>query len=354
MLSLFLLLGAVPGGTLEAWAAERARAFVASSPEVSPQRLYRTRTPGEPLTGFVPPRSLAPLVQAVTAGVVSVRTQNAASVGDDTPVEAPVSRGSGFILSSEGFVVTNHHVVEDAQAIRIALADNREFPVQVVGSDPVSDVALLRVEGTAKGLPSVYLGDSDALEVGDWVLAVGNPLGFDHSVSHGLVSAVGRELSTRPGLTQFIQTDAPINRGNSGGPLFNMRGEVVGVVTAAGNGDGLGFAVPVNLVKDLLPNLLENGRVERGWLGASVRTVPLGVFVRAVTPGSPAERAGLKPGDRLVALNGRPVQSYRTLLRRLSVLGPGTALKLSLQRGAAGLDVKVTLGARPDDADVER
>jgi serine protease Do len=354
MISLFLLLGAVPAGTVDAWAAERARTLVTAPPDVSPRRLYRTRPRGEPLPGFSPPRSLAPLVQSVTAGVVSVRTQNAASVGDETPVEAPVSRGSGFILSAEGFVVTNHHVVEDAQAIRVALADDREFPVEVVGSDPVSDVALLRVEGPAPGLPSVYLGDSDALEVGDWVLAVGNPLGFDHSVAHGLVSAVGRELSTRPGLTQFIQTDAPINRGNSGGPLFNMRGEVVGVVTAAGNGDGLGFAVPINLVKDLLPNLLENGRVERGWLGASVRSVPLGVFVRAVAPGGPAERAGLKPGDRLLALNGRPVQSYRALLRKLSVLGPGTALKLSLQRGAAGMDVKVTLGERPDDADEER
>jgi len=350
---LLVLLAAAPtGGLVDTWVSARARDAVAAPEDVIPRRLFRSRPRGAALPGFSPPRSLAPLVQAVSAGVVSISTVNAASAGDETPVEAPVSAGSGFVLSADGYVVTNHHVVEDAQEIRVHLADDREFQAAVVGTDALSDVALLRLEDPVPpGLPGVYLGDSDALEVGDWVLAVGNPLGFDHSVSHGIVSALGRELSSRPGLTQFIQTDAPTNRGNSGGPLFDMRGEVVGVMTARGGGDGIGFAVPINLVKDLLPNLLENGRLERGWLGASVQVVARAVLVRRVTPGSPAARAGLKVGDRINGLNGRPVMSYRELVRRISVFGPGTLLRFNIQRAGAAQEFKVTLAERPDGSE---
>lgn len=340
---------------MDAWVAARARDVAAAPEDVAPRRIFRSRPRGAALPGFSPPRSLAPLVQAVSAGVVSIRTVNAASAGDETPVGAPVSAGSGFILSADGYVVTNHHVVEDAQEIHVHLADDREFRAAVVGTDALSDVALLKLEDpTPSGLPGVYLGDSDALEVGDWVLAVGNPLGFDHSVAHGIVSGVGRELPSRPGLTPFIQTDAPTNPGNSGGPLFDMRGEVVGVMTLAGRADradGIGFAVPINLVKDLLPNLLENGRLERGWLGASVKVVARAVVIRRVTPGGPAARSGLKEGDRINGLNGRPVESYPELLRRLSVFGPGSLLRFNIQRAGGQQEIKVTLAERPDGSE---
>ena len=343
---------APPGGTVDAWVAARAREVAAAPGDIVPRRLFRSRPRGAALPGFSPPRSLAPLIQSVSAGVVGIRTVNAASAGDETPVDTPASSGSGFILSVDGYVVTNHHVVEDAQEIRVIMVDDREFHAAVVGTDALADVALLKLEDPVPpGLPGVYLGDSDVLEVGDWVLAMGNPLGFDHTVTHGIVSAVGRELPSRPGLTHFIQTDAPTNVGNSGGPLFDMRGEVVGVMTARGSGEGIGFAVPINLVKDLLPNLLENGRLERGWLGVSVQAVARAVVVRRVTPGSPAARGGLKVGDRINGLNGRQVESYRELVRRLSVFGPGTVLRFNIQRAGGPQEIKVTLAERPDGSE---
>ncbi len=338
-----------PQHAFEDWARERARAFEQGDRSTSSKTpLWRERNGSGPfLVGFSAPSSLAPLIRAVSPGVINVLTYS-------EPVEGiaagrvPTATGSGFLLGPEGYVVSNHHVVKDAQWIQVRLADGRVFDSELVGSDPDTDLALLRVvDGT--DLPSVVLGDSDRLEVGDWVVAIGNPFGLDRSVSHGLISAKERVLGVGP-LDDFIQTDALINPGNSGGPLFNMRGEVVGVNSAViSNAQGIGFAVPINMVKDLLPNLLDNGHVERGWLGMTVMEEPgkHSAQVVDVYPGGPAAAAGLRSGDRVTTINGRPVDSYLQLLRKISLLAPGTLVRMGVQRGTAAREFTARVAERP-------
>jgi serine protease Do len=338
-----------PQHAFEDWARERARAYEQGDrPAVPKQPLWRERNGSGPfLVGFSPPSSLAPLIKAVSPGVINVLTYS-------EPVEGiaagrvPTATGSGFLLGPEGYVVSNHHVVKDAQWIQVRLADGRSFDAELVGSDPDTDLALLRVlDGT--DLPSVVLGDSDRLEVGDWVVAIGNPFGLDRSVSHGLISAKERVLGVGP-LDDFIQTDALINPGNSGGPLFNMRGEVVGVNSAIiSHAQGIGFAVPINMVKDLLPNLMDNGHVERGWLGMTVVEEPgkHSAQVIDVYPGGPAAAAGLRAGDRVTTINGRPVDSYLQLLRKISLLAPGTLVRMGVQRGSAAREFTARVAERP-------
>ncbi len=363
LLPLSLLVALVPatGAALEpldSWLQARVREhsawFVSQSGEVraSAPGLWRERDKADPgIPHFVPPTSLAPLIRAVEAGVVNITT-----VGPRTGGLAGMKKatGSGFVLTPDGLVVTNNHVVASAQQIAVRLADGREFPAEVVGRDASTDVALLRLGGLGNdSLPAVYLGDSDRMEVGDWVVAIGNPFGLDHSVAHGMISAKERVLGVGQ-FDDFIQTDALINPGNSGGPLFNMKGEVVGVNTAIiSQGQGIGFAVPINLVKDLLPNLRENGKLERGWLGVVInddgesgeRRAPV---VKDVYRGSPAASAGIRSGDRLVAVNGRPIGSYLQLLRKVALLAPGTEARLTLLRESGKQDeVTVRLVARP-------
>lgn len=314
--------------------------------------LYRERPPGAgPLPDFVPPTSLAPLIRAVRSGVVNISTTNTASRGGLSP--ASRSLGSGFILSPEGYVITNNHVIEKARQIRVKLADGREFLAAVIGRDPSTDLALLKLQGDVGELPFNYLGDSDRLEVGDWVVAIGNPFGLDHSVSHGMISAKERAIGVGP-FDDFIQTDALINPGNSGGPLFNLQGEVVGVNTAVvSQGQGIGFSVPINLVKDLLPNLLVNGRLARGWLGVVIHepsgaaALHKGAVVMDVFRNSPAARAGIHPGDRVIAVNGHPIETYQQLLRRIAILAPGSRAKVTLLRAGENHELSVTLSERP-------
>ncbi|RYZ40112.1 MAG: PDZ domain-containing protein [Myxococcaceae bacterium] len=357
-----------------AWFAAPSSPSPASEGTAGGAALWRERPAGSAgLPNFVPPTSLAPLIRAVEAGVVNITTVGPGAL----PGAVKRSTGSGFVLTADGLVVTNNHVVANAQGpavnpqgsgvtpdkggprevplqqVSVRLADGREFPAEVVGRDASTDVALLRLSGAGLGsLPAVYLGDSDVLEVGDWVVAIGNPFGLDHSVAHGMISAKERVLGVGQ-FDDFIQTDALINPGNSGGPLFNMRGEVIGVNTAIiSEGQGIGFAVPINLVKDLLPNLRENGKLERGWLGvvinedgeASATTAPV---VKDVYRGSPAAAANIRPGDRLVAVNGRPIGSYLQLLRKVALLAPGTEAKLTLLREGGTQEVAVRLVARP-------
>jgi serine protease Do len=268
--------------------------------------------------------------------------------------------GSGFIVSSDGLVLTNNHVVEGAVTIRIKLEDGRRFEAEVKGRDPLTDVALVKLKGSPKDLPVVKLGDSDALKVGEWVVAIGNPFGLASSVSAGILSARARNIGAGP-YDDFLQTDAAINPGNSGGPLFNLRGEVVGINTAiVGGGSGIGFAVPSNLVQALLPQLEKEGLVTRGWLGVAVQDatasldkalgVPVsdGALIADVNPGSPAEKAGLKRDDVVVAIDGTKVASSGELTRRVALKKPGSSVAMTVYRGGKKEEKKVTLGTRPD------
>jgi serine protease Do len=304
---------------------------------------WKEKLPGGPslVPAFTPPTSLAPLVRAVRAGVVNISAKNDAR-----------SRGlgSGFVITSDGLVVTNAHVIERAETIVVRTADGKSRDARVVGRDPETDLALLRLADAAD-LAVVTLGDSDELEVGDWVVAIGNPFGLDTSVTHGLISARERVIGVGP-FDDFIQTNALINPGNSGGPLFDMKGHVVGVTTAIMNqGQGIGFAVPVNLVKELLPNLRDNGTPVRGWLGVTVSEVkdsaPGEAVIVDVYPESPAARAGLQPGDRLVSVNGKPVDRYQQLLRRIAIQGPGVVVKLGVVRGGKVINASALLSTRP-------
>lgn len=323
---------------VKAWVHERVAQQKADAIDLG-NRLWRERTKKN-LPGFQPPTSLAPLVKAVKPGVVHIAALKEGSRR---------LLGSGFLISPNGLVVTNNHVIDDAEQIEVRLADAQVLTAVMVGSDTATDVALLRVNAE-ESLPAVSLGDSDLLEVGDWVLAIGNPFGLDLTVTHGIISARERVLGLGA-YDEFLQTNAQVNPGNSGGPLFDMRGDVVGVTTAVtSQGQGIGFAVPINLVKDLLPNLLQNGRVKRGWLGASVRDVGEGdarsVMVVEVVAGGPAERSGVKVGDRLLAIQGKPVKRYRQLLRRVALLPPGATVQLVIKRGERSLQLSLALGER--------
>jgi serine protease Do len=246
---------------------------------------------------------------------------NHPQIPNDRPVQGA---GSGVIINSGGTILTNNHVVEGAKEVTVTLADKQEFKAEVVGRDPKTDLAVLKIS-PGKSLPAAALGNSDQLQVGDWVMAVGNPFGLNSTVTTGIVSAKGRVIGAGP-YDDFIQTDASINPGNSGGPLFNMRGEIVGINTAIiSGGQGIGFAIPVNTAKPLIPQLVEKGRVTRGYLGVNIQTVTpelasalklqdiKGVLVADVVSGGPAEKAGIQRGDVIVAFNGKAVEDSHEL-----------------------------------------
>ncbi len=308
-----------------------------------PKVWWTERDPARPglgaFSGFVPPRSFAPLVKSVREAVVVISTRNAGSSR---------SLGSGFVVTPKGLLVTNEHVIHNAQRIFVRLSDGREFEARVLGKDSQSDLAVLQVVADSP-LPVARLGDSDALEVGDWVMAMGAPFQLDASVTQGIVSGLERHLSSVN--DQFLQISAQINPGNSGGPLFNMRGEVVGVTTSVlAEGQGIGFAVPINLVKEVLPNLIDNGTLDRGWMGLTLledRAVKgAAVVVAAVSQDSPAAKAGLTRNDRLLAVQGHAATSYQQVVRGMSTLPPGAVVKLKIQRGVTVFEVSVTLGVQ--------
>jgi serine protease Do len=272
--------------------------------------------------------------------------------------ESPGGSGSGFIIDPHGFILTNHHVIEHAERITVTLADGRTFRGEVVGTDPAIDVALLRIPG-AKNLPAAPLGNSDDLRVGEWVCAIGNPLGYVHSVTVGVVSFVGRKLFDAS-LDDYIQTDAAINFGNSGGPLINTRGEVIGINSAVSSRtNSIGFAVPINQAVAILPQLKTAGRVARGYMGVLLTDVtpPLqqalgldlasGAMVQDVTPDSPAERAGLRVYDVIVDVEGRDINANDDLIRDISARQPGTIARVQLVRDGRQLTIPVRLTERP-------
>ncbi len=280
------------------------------------------------------------------------------------------SLGSGFVLNGEGFILTNNHVVKDATDIQVMLSDGRQYSASIVGKDQLTDVALIRLKNPPKDLPTVVLGSSDSLRQGDFVLALGSPLGLRDTATLGIVSAKHRS-GINPGGTydDFIQTDAAINPGNSGGPLFNLRGEVVGINAAIVRpdiGQGIGFAVPIDLAKSLLPQLREKGKVTRGYLGVQVSDLTpdliqafglppntKGALVQNVVPRGPAAKGGVQPGDLVVSLNGKPVESSGELTRSVALVPPGGQVNLVVMRkGGEKKQLAFKVAQRPEDEGV--
>jgi serine protease Do len=319
------------------------------------------------------PDSFAPLVKRVLPAVVNIAITETVSGGDmlsdlppelrDTPLgrefrrrfgnkrEQVAGAGSGFIIDPSGIIVTNNHVVGHADKIIVSLADGRELPATVLGHDELTDIAVIKVNGVSN-LPAVTWGDSRKVEVGDWILAAGNPFGLGGSVSAGIVSAEGRDLGSGP-FDNFIQLDAPINPGNSGGPVFNMEGQVIGVssviVSPTGASVGIGFAIPSETVSSIVSQLLAKGTIERGWLGVAVEDRDHSVVVASADRTGPAARAGIKAGDTLLAINGERVENARGLIRAVAAVPPGQTARVTVRRQGREIDIPVTVGRRPPE-----
>jgi serine protease Do len=264
------------------------------------------------------------------------------------------SLGSGFVIDSDGYILTNNHVVEDADEIKVILKDHKEYEAKVIGRDSKTDLALIKIKSW-RGLQLIKLGNSDELRVGDWVMAIGNPFGLENTVTAGIVSAKGRVIGAGP-YDNFIQTDASINPGNSGGPLINLKGEVVGINTAIfAGGQGIGFAIPINVAKELISQLKEKGKVTRGWLGVMIQKVTpdlaksfnlkeeSGALVGDVTAGSPAEKAGIKPGDIIVEFDGKTIKEMSELPRLVAAVPVGKTVDVKVLREGKPLVFKVQI-----------
>jgi serine protease Do len=329
------------------------------------------------------PEGFANVVERVTPAVFSVRVKverNAAVFSDDeqmgSPSDSPfeffrrfgrpagkqvvVGQGSGFFISPDGYAVTNNHVVDGAKTVEIALSDGQTHRASVVGVDPQTDLALLKVDGS-RDFPYVSFADTPP-RVGDWVLAVGNPFGLSETVTAGIVSARGRDIGAGP-YDDFIQIDAPINKGNSGGPAFDVDGKVIGVNAAiyspSGGSVGIGFAIPAGTVKSVVAQLQDGGKVVRGWIGVEIQKITPeiaeslglskmeGALVASPQRGGPAAKAGVKAGDVILSVNGAPVRDAHELVRMVSGMAPGTSAKLGLLRHGEPVAAVVTLGKLP-------
>lgn len=347
-----------------------------------------------------PASGFADLVEAVMPSVVSVQSKYtpAASRGDDGmrdqrrqfqfgfPQGSPferffrnqpgqnggamprphrrngTSQGSGFIISEDGFLVTNNHVIKGASEVSVKFSDGRELDAKVIGTDPKTDLALLKIDSSEKFTPIKFAADKP--RVGDWVVAVGNPFGLGGTVTTGIISAAGRDIGAGP-YDNFLQIDAPINRGNSGGPAFNLKGEVVGVNTAifspSGGSVGIGFAIPASTAEAIIADLKDDGNVTRGWLGVQIQKVsadiassigldePKGTLVAAVTDGSPAEKSGLRTGDTILKVNGADIKGPKELSRAVAGIKPGTSVDMTVFRDGKQRDIKVSIGEMPGE-----
>lgn len=323
--------------------------------------------------GVVPPGSFRLAAQKSSAAVVSINTSKAAIKNPNSSDpwfkfffgeqgnEPQVGLGSGVIVSTSGYILTNNHVVESADEIEVILNDSRRARAQVIGTDPDSDLAVLKIE--LDHLPAIVLGDSDSLQVGDQVLAIGNPFGVGQTVTSGIVSALGRNQLGINTFENFIQTDAAINPGNSGGALVDTSGNLLGINTAiysrSGGSMGIGFAIPMSTAKFVLESIVKDGRVTRGWIGVEPNDlspefaetfgvkVTQGVIITGVLQNGPAALSGIRPGDVITQVAGKPVRNVSELLSSVAALKPGTAAKFSVARRDEKIDLDVTPGLRP-------
>ena len=322
------------------------------------------------------PLSFAPLVRKVVPAVVNIAvTQDVEAVSGTARMKVPqalkgtpfekqfkdrmrrrreqmLGAGSGFVIDASGVIVTNNHVVGNADKITVSFSDGTELPAKVLGADELTDIAVIAVK-PARPLAFVAWGDSRKVEVGDWILAAGNPFGLGSSVTAGIVSARSRDIGAGP-FDDFLQLDAPINPGNSGGPSFNMSGQVVALNTAivspTGGSVGIGFGIPSEIVASIVSQLRAKGHIDRGWLGVTLEDLPdqsPGVSIAAIDHTGPAMRAGLKPGDQVDSVNGDKVDSARSLIRAVAAAVPGSSIRLSVHRNGHVLDLPVLVGRRP-------
>src|SRR5688572_13819777 len=343
----------------------------------------REAAPTTPSRGIAPATipagdaSFADIAERLNPAVVNIdatsrgedRQRRRATVlpDDPDPFERPQPRdrdgprrgaGTGFIIDAGGLILTNHHVIDGADRIMARLADGRTLRAERIGSDPDTDIALIKIE-SPRPLPFASLGNSDTLRVGEWVLAIGNPLAYEHTVTVGVVSFIGRKLFDSS-LDRYIQTDAAINFGNSGGPLINARGEVIGINAAiSSRASNIGFAVPINQASAILPQLRESGRVSRGYIGVMLRDVDQdlqralklssseGALVQDVTPGSPGARAGIRTYDVIVAIDGKPIDSNDALIQLIAARQPGSSASVQVIRDGRQLNFTVKLAERP-------
>lgn len=338
----------------------------------------RQQAPSE-YVGF--PKSFAELAERVRPAVVNISTITTVTVpgspfrhffghGDGSDLdqffndffgEVPdrkmkqQSLGSGFIIDKDGEILTNNHVVDNADEIKVKLSDGREFKARVLGRDLKTDLALIKISSTFANLPVLALGDSDKIRVGDWVMAVGNPFGLEQTVTQGIISATGRVIGSGP-YDDFLQTDAPINPGNSGGPLVNLKGEVIGINTAiTASGQGIGFSIPSNMAKSVAEQLKKKGKVTRGWIGVAIQGVtpelaqsfgmpePKGALVAQVTPGGPAAKAGIKAGDIIVVFDGKQVKDSNELPRLVAETPVGKTVDLQVVREKKEVRLSITV-----------
>jgi serine protease Do len=282
--------------------------------------------------------------------------------GQNRAPRKAISAGSGFIIDKAGFIVTNNHVIENSHKITVKLPDGRSYEAKLIGTDALTDIALLKVKAD-KPLPTVEFGDDRQVRVGDWVVAVGNPFGLSNSVTAGIVSSLGRDIGNGP-YTDFIQIDAPINRGNSGGPTFDLRGQVIGmnsmIYSPSGGSVGIGFAIPASTIHDVLAQLQAHGHVDRGYLGVNIQSItpeiastlnitsPKGAIIAEVVAGGPAAVAGFQQGDVVIALNGKPVDDSRDLTRHIAAIPAGQSATFTIMRNGQQKTISAKIGNRPD------
>lgn len=350
-------------GAQSGWAATRTPTLPAFAPAI-------------PLVAPPGPTSFAPLVRKVVPAVVNIAVTRDSDSGKHkklptavkgTPLERRLRErirrhgdeilgaGSGFILDPSGIIVTNGHVVDDADKITVSLMDGKEFTAELVGIDKLTDIAVIKIQSPSP-LPYLEWGDSRLVQVGDWIVAAGNPFGLGSSITAGIVSARGRDIGTGP-FDDFLQLDAPINPGNSGGPTFNLAGQVIALNTAivspTGGSVGLGFSIPSELVIPVVEALRHNGHIERGWLGATLEDIIThnGARVAEVDRNGPAAKGGMKKDDIIIAMGGEHMDSARSTIRAVAAARPNTDIQVTVQRQKAPIDLTIHVGHRPRSED---